>query len=157
VCLARAEREREGESGARGRWPLTLLLLLIAGNILKDDILRFLNARQSAPAAPAAAAVAAAVPPAPPAAARAPQPIASSSAADRVEKVEGVRKIMAATMTRSHQIPALLFCDEVEVDALVALRKQLQPLAKEKGACARESEGHGGDASADSCSRASQG
>jgi 2-oxoisovalerate dehydrogenase E2 component (dihydrolipoyl transacylase) len=66
-------------------------------------------------------------------------PTASASAArstapqDRVEKLKGYNKAMVKKMTESLLIPHFGYCDEVIMDELVKLRKDLKTIAEKRG------------------------
>lgn len=104
------------------------------GRILKGDVLDYLNGAQSpAPVAPPPAAAAqlhptlldklastpAKTPPAAP-------------AADRVETLRGVRKIMFRTMTEALKIPHFAYSDEIDMTRLVAAREDLKAEALQR-------------------------
>jgi len=47
--------------------------------------------------------------------------------------LRGFNRIMAKTMTDALKIPHFLLCDEVNADAMIALRKELKPIAEARG------------------------
>lgn len=57
----------------------------------------------------------------------------SAAPADRVEKLKGYNKAMVKKMTESLQIPVFGYCDDVLMDELVKLRKDLKVLAEKRG------------------------
>jgi 2-oxoisovalerate dehydrogenase E2 component (dihydrolipoyl transacylase) len=85
------------------------------GRILKEDMLAFIAS--------------------PPAAA--PTSAAAAAAAARVgewrEPVRGVLRTMIKTMTAAAQVPHLGYCDEIQMDNLMALRARLKPVAEKRG------------------------
>ena len=103
-----------------------------AGRVLPGDIRQFVNRRDKKEAAPP--------PPAPQPAAPAPVPAPSPqpSPATKVEfsleePLQGLRRRIAERMELAWQIPQVTAFDEVEVANLVALRRQLQPAAEQRG------------------------
>jgi 2-oxoisovalerate dehydrogenase E2 component (dihydrolipoyl transacylase) len=59
--------------------------------------------------------------------------LSSSAPQDRVEKLKGYNKAMVKKMTESLSIPHFGYCDEVVMDELVKLRKDLKSMAEKKG------------------------
>lgn len=57
----------------------------------------------------------------------------TSSPVDRIEKLKGYNKAMVKKMTESLQIPVFGYCDDVTMDELVKLRKELKHLAEKRG------------------------
>ena len=106
------------------------------GRVLKEDILAFIEAGKSpkskfTPPAPP--------PPQPAATVPAPKPVPTFSppppiaGKDRTEPVKGFRKAMANIMTESLKIPHFGYKDEVDMSALVKLRKELKPVCEARG------------------------
>lgn len=62
-----------------------------------------------------------------------PSAASTSTAVDRVEKLKGYNKAMAKKMTESLSIPHFGYCDEVYMDELIKLRKDLKPMAEKRG------------------------
>ncbi len=54
--------------------------------------------------------------------------VSTSNIQDKVVKIEGIRKAMVKTMTQSTQIPSFLYTDELNVDKLVRLRKEMNKI-----------------------------
>lgn len=52
---------------------------------------------------------------------------------DRVEKLKGYNKAMVKKMNESLQIPVFGYCDDVLMDELVKLRKELKQMAEKRG------------------------
>lgn len=116
------------------------------GRITREDVDRFV-AGGVAPAAHAVAAVQAEAAAVAPAAAAAPTGVAQAAAAPTVhytpsaageleERVplKGIRKAIAKAMVKSaYTAPHVTIFDEVDVTALVAMRKDAKPLAEERG------------------------
>lgn len=90
------------------------------GRVLKGDVLEFLNL------IPAGSNV-----PHPTLLQQKSAPIAA--AADRIEVLKGVRKIMFKTMTESLKIPHFAFSDEIDMTKLVAAREDLKAEALSRG------------------------
>lgn len=126
------------------------------GRVLKGDVLAFL---EGAPAAPAPAA---ALPAAPTAAASSATAAVAAAASvqldgavvapagagpalsplaaggglappDSREPLRGLRRAMARSMTAAWAVPHLGYCDEIEMDAAMALRAELKGVAAERG------------------------
>lgn len=57
----------------------------------------------------------------------------AATAVDRVEKLKGYNKAMVKKMNESLSIPHFGYCDEVVLDELVKVRKELKPLAEKRG------------------------
>ena len=71
---------------------------------------------------------------APPSPSAAPAAAAASSGEPRRERLKGLRKAIHGSMTKSKSIiPHFTYVDEVEMDALVAMRTQLKPVAEAEG------------------------
>ncbi|MFD2371420.1 dihydrolipoamide acetyltransferase family protein [Brevibacillus sp. GCM10020057] len=116
------------------------------GRITREDIDRFV-AGGAAPAVSAATAVSADAAVAAPEAAAAPTGVAQAaatptvhytpSAAGELEErvpLKGIRKAIAKAMVKSaYTAPHVTIFDEVDVTALVAMRKDAKPLAEERG------------------------
>ena len=49
------------------------------------------------------------------------------------DRIKGIRKAMMTQMNLANQIPHFSYCDEVRMDALMAARMQLKPLAEAYG------------------------
>jgi len=102
------------------------------GRVTKEDVLAVLSGEaRPATAAPAAAPAAAA-----PAAAAPPKaaPLPSKPAAkDRVQPIRGIKKAMFAQMTAANLVPHFGYCDEVVMDELLSVRKQMKELAPKYG------------------------
>ena len=94
-----------------------------AGRILKEDVLRYIEGgQQAAPAqqqsttsTPAASVPTAGIP------------------EDRAEPIRGLQRAMVKSMNRAWSVPHFGYCDEVVMEGLVNLRRQLKPLAESKG------------------------
>ncbi|XP_056894367.1 lipoamide acyltransferase component of branched-chain alpha-keto acid dehydrogenase complex, mitochondrial isoform X1 [Takifugu flavidus] len=110
------------------------------GRILKEDILNYLAKQTGAilPPAPSPAPT----PPPPPATAvspaamlqappTSPKPVFTGK--DVTEPLKGFHKAMVKTMTAALKIPHFGYCDEVDLSRLVALRKDLKPVAEFRG------------------------
>ena len=99
------------------------------GRVLKEDVLNFMKSPSTQPAPRAAVApVAAAPPPPPPTAATSvpsPEP-AGVSGQDTVVSLRGVQRIMVKSMTEALAVPHLTYCDEIAMDSLIAVRKELR-------------------------------
>ena len=114
------------------------------GRVTKTDVLSFLSnppaAASTATLSNATQAAAASVAKPPPSAAKSathltPPPRATSTAAleDVSVPIKGIRKAMFAQMVEANKIPHFSYCDEVQMDALLEVRKQLKPLAEGYG------------------------
>jgi len=57
-----------------------------------------------------------------------PDYVSTSNIQDKVVKLEGIRKAMVKTMTQSTYIPSFLYTDELNVDKLVRLRKEMNKI-----------------------------
>ncbi|GAA5189378.1 dihydrolipoyllysine-residue acetyltransferase [Ferrimonas gelatinilytica] len=78
------------------------------GRVFKEDVHRYLAAKEQAPSAPS------------------PETVVSS-VKDRVEPIRGVRAAMARQMTASVQsIPHFTYCEELDLTELVALRQRFK-------------------------------
>jgi pyruvate/2-oxoglutarate dehydrogenase complex dihydrolipoamide acyltransferase (E2) component len=101
------------------------------GRVLKEDILAFLESSPVAASMPTPTTVAAAPPPKaakaqsapPPPPARRPPVVMEK---DVTEKMSPIVRVMSKTMTASLKIPHFGYKDEVDMGALVRLRKQLK-------------------------------
>lgn len=87
------------------------------GRVTKADLLDVVSGKKkpqvaSVPSAPSAASVA---------------PV------DRVEKLKGYNKAMVKKMTESLSIPHFGYCEEVLMDELIKLRKELKSMAEKRG------------------------
>jgi len=104
------------------------------GRVIKEDILNYM---QNGPSASAAAApVSAASSSASPAASsRAPAAPAQPaySLEDQVVSITGLQRVMVQTMNASNAVPTLGYSDEINMDELVKVRKQLKNFAEEQG------------------------
>ena len=58
---------------------------------------------------------------------------AGTSRADKVEKIFGVKKAMVRKMTEANAVPQFGYGDEIILNQLVSLRKQLKPLGEQYG------------------------
>lgn len=108
----------------------------LAGRVTRDDLLDYLKRRGTAPAAPAAAPAAAAA--APPAALPGFMQAASRPGADgpREETVTftRVRRVIAENMVKAKHTAAHTHCfDEVDMSAIVALKKEWGPKLEKQG------------------------
>jgi 2-oxoisovalerate dehydrogenase E2 component (dihydrolipoyl transacylase) len=95
------------------------------GRVTKADLLDVVHGRTS----PVVAAVPEAVKVATPTYSTAPQHFVG----DRVEKLKGYNKAMVKKMNESLSIPHFGYCDEVYMDELVKLRKDLKEMAAKRG------------------------
>ncbi|KAH9518438.1 hypothetical protein Btru_016818 [Bulinus truncatus] len=119
------------------------------GRILKEDILKFLEARQAPSPTPSLQKpsnplpVSSHVPPKPTTAPPPPtvkvaptlqQPVAVTSyLEDRTVPLKGVSKAMVKIMTAALKIPHFGYYDEVDLTQLVTLRKKLKAMAEQRG------------------------
>jgi pyruvate dehydrogenase E2 component (dihydrolipoamide acetyltransferase) len=105
------------------------------GHVLREDVERFLaRAATAAEAAPAARPARAAAPPVP----RRPLPPVRRAPAEGPEEelvpYRGVRRMIGRRMSESvYTAPHYTYVEEVDAGALVALRREAQPLAEERG------------------------
>lgn len=88
------------------------------GRIHKEDFLRFLDEQKSSVGAPGS------IPTAPP-----PQRIAT----DTVVPLSGYSRVMVKTMTLANTVPHFGYNDEVVMDRLLSLRKELKKAAEAEG------------------------
>jgi 2-oxoglutarate dehydrogenase E2 component (dihydrolipoamide succinyltransferase) len=143
--LSPAVRKIMREQGVRTEELGTIRGSGIAGRVTRDDLLEYLAQRVSRPVPAAAAAIAApaALTSTGPAPARpaylAPQtaPAAGSAGAPREEVIPftRVRKLIAENMVRAKHTAAHTHCfDEVDMSAIVALRKEWGPRLEAQGA-----------------------
>ncbi|XP_014284530.1 lipoamide acyltransferase component of branched-chain alpha-keto acid dehydrogenase complex, mitochondrial [Halyomorpha halys] len=51
---------------------------------------------------------------------------------DTVQQIQGVRKVMIKTMTKSHSIPSFGYCDEINMSKLVLMKYEVKEYAKSK-------------------------
>lgn len=51
---------------------------------------------------------------------------------ERSIKIEGVKKVMVRTMTKSHSIPSFGYCDEIDMSKLVTMKNEVKEFAKSK-------------------------
>lgn len=86
------------------------------GRVLKEDIYKFVQARDAAPAAPASK---------PSQPAHAPLPRDTSVQTETVTQLSNIQHQMFKAMTRSLNIPHFLYTDEVDFSSLVELRGRL--------------------------------
>jgi pyruvate dehydrogenase E2 component (dihydrolipoamide acetyltransferase) len=109
-----------------------------AGRVLPDDVKNYVEAQKQAAETPSPAK---AEPPAE-LPSPAPQPSAPMPAVQRQvagqeiteeEPLQGLRRRIAERMELAWEIPHVTSFEEIEVDKLVALRKQLQPEAEQRG------------------------
>lgn len=91
------------------------------GRVMKEDIHAFLNGKSNSVPAPQTAVESKAnVTPT--------APVAIATGGTRVEPIRGVKAAMAKQMTQSvFTIPHFTVSEEIEMDVLIALRKQLKP------------------------------
>lgn len=94
------------------------------GRITKEDVLNFTpGAATAAPAAPAAGQ-----------AASAPAAVQGQGGLEERVAFKGVRRVIAQAMSKSvYTAPHVTIMDEVDVTALVQLRKRAKPLAEQRG------------------------
>lgn len=94
------------------------------GRITKEDVLNFTpGAAPAAPAAPAAGQ-----------AASAPAAVQGQGGLEERVAFKGVRRVIAQAMSKSvYTAPHVTIMDEVDVTALVQLRKRAKPLAEQRG------------------------
>jgi len=99
------------------------------GRVLKSDILKIINAKQSTVKPPSGAtsqkdksSVSSTSP-----------ANASQIEADTVVPIRGYNRLMVKSMTTSLQVPHMVYADEINVNALTEVRDSLRPLAKEMG------------------------
>eukprot|EP00911_Craspedida_sp_UC1_P001400 UC1_evm3s1056 len=98
------------------------------GRVLKEDVLNFLEGNSSAAAAAAAAL------PVPKAAPKVNMPpVAAATAADVVVPVTGIQKAMVKSMTAAAAVPTFGYSDEVQMDAVMAVRSDLRGVAESAG------------------------
>lgn len=105
------------------------------GRITREDVLSYTGADVQQPEAavneasvPASAEVSKAAPSAPQT-----QAVATDAAEERVP-LKGIRKVIANAMVKSvYTAPHVTIMDEVDVSKLVELRKELKPLAEQRG------------------------
>jgi 2-oxoisovalerate dehydrogenase E2 component (dihydrolipoyl transacylase) len=88
------------------------------GRILKEDMLAYIAAPRAAAAAVAAPATGVA---------------AVVQRGEWREPVRGVLRTMIKTMTAAAHVPHLGYCDEIQMDNLMALRARLKPIAEKRG------------------------
>lgn len=104
------------------------------GRVLKEDVLKFVQRRNSSPVSPVPA-------PSPPSAFSHPAP--TGDTAQQIESpvpLTNMQMQMFKTMTRSLSIPHFLYADEVDFSRLYSLRSRLnQALAKQQGEVAKVS------------------
>jgi 2-oxoisovalerate dehydrogenase E2 component (dihydrolipoyl transacylase) len=108
------------------------------GRVLKGDVLAFIS---SEPPTAASAPAQAPTPAAPLAAVSAPvapalEPLAAvggGAGADVTQPLRGLGRAMARSMTAAWSVPHFGYCDEIEMDAAMAMREELKGLAKERG------------------------
>lgn len=55
------------------------------------------------------------------------------AAADETRPLRGLARIMVKTMSAAWTVPHFGYCDEIEMDGLIALRDRLKPLAASRG------------------------
>jgi 2-oxoisovalerate dehydrogenase E2 component (dihydrolipoyl transacylase) len=95
------------------------------GRVLKSDILKIINAKESTAVKPSGSTVQKD---------KSSVSAASSiSAEDTVVPIRGYNRLMVKSMTASLQVPHMVYADEINVNALTEVRDSLQPLAKEMG------------------------
>jgi len=108
------------------------------GRILKEDVLRFLNLTPSTTSSsntvpPGSSSRTPATPAAKPAASISmPQP-PPATAEDKTIPVVGVKSFMVKKMNEANQVPQFGYGDEICMDRLIEIRKQLKPAAEACG------------------------
>lgn len=116
------------------------------GRILKEDLLEHLERVKSGAKPTIPSAAVSPVVPVSPRQPEAPAPLTASPAPptlppsmpvilgqDKKETIKGFRKAMVKTMSQAMSIPHFGYCDEVDMTALVQLRKDLKALAEAHG------------------------
>lgn len=114
------------------------------GRVLKEDILAFINMQSSEERSISQKPMPTAVKPPPPVKPatlkKAPQtmepikrPVIVSSDQDRTEPVKGITKAMVKSMSEALKIPHFGYKDEIDMTALVELRRDLKGLAEARG------------------------
>ncbi|XP_038068337.1 lipoamide acyltransferase component of branched-chain alpha-keto acid dehydrogenase complex, mitochondrial-like isoform X2 [Patiria miniata] len=117
------------------------------GRVLKEDMLRYIDMRQSGATTTTISAPPKPPPPtpqAPPSLPPTPPPIAPPVppprplepvvvGQDRTEPIRGIKKAMVKTMTAANQIPHFGYCDEIDVSSLMQLRGVLKEAAGHRG------------------------
>lgn len=51
---------------------------------------------------------------------------------ETIIKIQGVKKVMVKSMTKSHSIPSFGYCDEIDMSKLVMMRNEVKDFAKSK-------------------------
>mmetsp|Transcript_47117 Transcript_47117/g.75491 ORF Transcript_47117/g.75491 Transcript_47117/m.75491 type:complete len:580 (+) Transcript_47117:778-2517(+) len=110
------------------------------GRILKEDVIRYMDGAQTATPSTPSIATGHLVPPSPPKVMKPPTKAMPArdklhgAKADTVEKYTvGVRKAMVKKMTEANSVPMFGYGDEIIMNELVNLRKQLKPMAESYG------------------------
>lgn len=118
------------------------------GRVLKEDILRYIDALQGGPpsfetieeirAPPPSPSMPPPVkhdqpppPPTPPIPERISRPVVTGQ--DRTEPIKGIQKAMSKAMVKSLSIPHFGYKDEIDLTNLVSVRPQLREAAKQRG------------------------
>jgi len=97
------------------------------GRVLKEDILKFLQNKDSHSATTAAPTIPTPTPTRP-----APIPVVTSQE-DEVVPIKGMKKAMVKSMEQSLRIPHFGYCDEIDVTELIQIQRSLRPLCMERG------------------------
>ncbi|XP_042875214.1 lipoamide acyltransferase component of branched-chain alpha-keto acid dehydrogenase complex, mitochondrial-like [Penaeus japonicus] len=115
------------------------------GRILKEDLLQYLEARKSGKKAPTPSAPTrpvvttadkptspppTAVPKAPP---KLPPSMPVILGEDKQVPIKGFQRAMVKSMTQAMKVPHFGYCDEIDMTALVGLRKELKAMAEVHG------------------------
>lgn len=98
-----------------------------AGRVLKADMLKVINAKDSAAKQQNGSTTIA------PQASSASPLGASQCEEDTVVPIRGYNRLMVKSMTTSLQVPHMVYADEININALTEVRDTLRPLAKEMG------------------------
>ncbi|KAK7078058.1 hypothetical protein SK128_019015, partial [Halocaridina rubra] len=115
------------------------------GRILKEDLLSYLEAKKSGvappspkvpqpiPHAPIGKPTTPTLAPTPPITPTLPPSMPVVLGQDKTEPVKGFQKVMVKTMTEALKIPHFGYCDEIDLSALVSLRKDMKAIAESHG------------------------
>ncbi|XP_068243126.1 lipoamide acyltransferase component of branched-chain alpha-keto acid dehydrogenase complex, mitochondrial-like [Palaemon carinicauda] len=113
------------------------------GRLLKEDLLIYIENKKSGAQAPKPKAAPTPAPPPPkPSRPAAPVPAPAPSlppsmpvilGQDKTEVIKGFQKAMVKSMTEAMKIPHFGYCDEIDLTALVGLRKELKAMAEAHG------------------------
>ena len=109
------------------------------GRVLKEDVLKYIKAPSKTPVQRATPVPVSAVP-------SRPAPVSSPTAApvscpsksgedsqDTVVPLRGVQRIMVKSMTEALKVPHLTYCEEVVMDSLMSVRKELKNMLHRSG------------------------